>query len=66
MSSLEKIKSAISSLSREDYARLRDWFSENDWDERDGEIERDSAAGKLDFLSKEAFAENNLGLLENL
>ena len=66
LSSLEKIKSAISPRSREDYARLRDWFSENDWDERGGEVERDSAAGELDFLSKEAVAENNLGLLENL
>ena len=63
VSSLEEIKSAIAPLSREDYTRLRDWFSEN---ERDREIERDSAAGKLDFPSKEAVAENNLGLLENL
>ena len=63
LSSLEKIKSAIAPLSREDYARLRDWFSEN---ERDREIERDSAAGELDSLSKEAVAEKNLGLLENL
>ena len=66
VSSLEKIKSAISSLSREDCARLRDWFSENDREERDREIERDSAAGKLDSLSKEAIAGKNLGLLENL
>lgn len=66
VSSLEEIKSAISSLSRQDCACLRDWFSENDWDEWNREIERDSAAGKLDFPSKEAVAEKNLGLLENL
>lgn len=66
VSFVEEIKSAISSLSREDYARLRDWFSENDREERDREIERDSAAGKLDFPSKEAVAEKNRRLLENL
>ncbi len=66
MSFVEEIKSAISSLSREDYARLRDWFSENDREERDREIERDSAAGKLDFPSKETVAGKNRGLLENL
>ena len=37
--------------------RLRDWFSERDWEEWDGKIERDSAAGKLDFLVGEAVDE---------
>ncbi len=66
MSSVEEIKSAITSLSQEDYARLRDWLSERDWEKWDEEIEKDSAAGKLDFLVKEVVAEKNQGLLKKL
>ena len=66
MLSVEEIKSALASLFQEDYARLRDWFSERDWEKWDEEIEKDSAAGKLDFLVKEAVAEKNLGLLKKL
>ena len=66
MLSVEEIKSAIASLSQEDYTRLRDWFSERDWEKWDEEIERDSAAGKLDSLVKEAVAEKNQGLLKKL
>jgi len=66
MSSVEEIKSAIASLSQEDYTRLRDWFSERDWEKWDEEIEKDSSAGKLDFLVKEAVAEKKQGLLEKL
>lgn len=46
--------------------RLHDWFSERDWEEWDREIERDSAAGKLDFLVEEAVDEKNRGLLGKL
>ena len=66
MSSVEKIKSAIASLSREDYARLRDWLSKRDRGKWDEEIERDAAAGKLDFLVEEAVAEKNQGRLKEL
>ena len=66
MLSVEEIKSAIASLSQEDYARLCDWFSERDWEKWDEEIEKDSSAGKLDFLVKEAVAEKKQGLLEKL
>ena len=66
MLSVEEIKSAIASLSQEDYTRLRDWFSERDWEKWDEEIEKDSSAGKLDFLVKEAVAEKKQGLLEKL
>ena len=66
MSSVEEIKSAIASLSREDYARLRAWLSERDRGKWDEEIERDAAAGKLDFLVEEAVAEKNQGRLKKL
>lgn len=65
MPSAEEIKSAIAALSQEDYAHLRDCFSENDWEKRDGKTERDSASGKLDFLAEEAIAEKDRGRPEN-
>ena len=54
MSTVEEIKSAISSLSKEDYIHLRKWFSEKDWEQWDEEIKKDSSSGELDFLIKEA------------
>ncbi len=66
MPTVEEIKSAISSLSKEDYVRLREWFSRKDWERWDKEIESDSASGNLDFLMEEAGEERNEGRLENL
>lgn len=40
MSRVEEIQSAIVSLSPEDYARLRQWFAERDWEQWDREIEK--------------------------
>ena len=57
MSTVEEIKSAISSLSKEDYTHLREWLSERDWEQWDEEIEGGSASGKLDFLMEEAETE---------
>ncbi|MFB1485726.1 MULTISPECIES: hypothetical protein [unclassified Thiocapsa] len=34
--------------------KLMHWLSEHDWETWDEEIEKDSAAGKLDFLINEA------------
>ena len=42
MSTVEKIKPAISVLSKEDYIHLREWFSEKDWEQWDKEIEREA------------------------
>ena len=66
MSTLEEIKSAISALSKEGCARLREWFSERGREQWDTEIEGDSASGKLDFLMEEAVAEKNRGRLGKL
>jgi len=54
MSKVEEIKSALESLSEEEYARFRNWFTEKDWMKWDKQIEADSGSGKLDFLIKEA------------
>ncbi|MER2528228.1 MAG: hypothetical protein ABTR07_09915 [Candidatus Competibacter denitrificans] len=56
----------IESLPPEQYARLRDWFTERDWALWDRQIEADAAAGKLDFLIDEALAEKARGALREL
>ena len=62
----EEIQSAIVSLSPEDYARLRQWFAERDWEQWDREIAQDAASGTLDFLRDEAVAEKAQGRLQEL
>lgn len=64
MSTVEEIEAAIASLPKEEYARLRDWFSERDWEKWDQQIEADSKSGKLDFLLKEALEEKTGGNLK--
>jgi len=66
MPSVEEILSSIESLSKEEFAKLREWFYERDWEKWDREIEEDSKSGKLDFLVKEAFTEKANGKLNEL
>jgi hypothetical protein len=66
MSKVEAIQSAILSLSPEDYAYLRQWFAERDWQQWDKQIEEDSVSGKLDFLIEEAMVEKAQGQLRDL
>jgi hypothetical protein len=66
MLKVEEIQSAIESLSEDEYARLRRWFSERDWEKWDRQIEEDSESGKLEFLIKEAFDEKAKGRLKEL
>jgi hypothetical protein len=54
---LEEIQVAIESLPYQEYVRLRQWFSERDWEKWDRQIEADSESGKLDFLIEEALNE---------
>jgi hypothetical protein len=63
---VESIQSAILSLSPEEYAQLRQWFAERDWEQWDKQIEEDSASGKLDFLIEEAITEKAKGKLRNI
>lgn len=49
-----EIQRAILDLSEAEYAELRRWFSELDWERWDQQIEADSEAGRLDFLITEA------------
>jgi hypothetical protein len=66
MSKVNKIKSAIEALGKEEYSQLRRWFSEMDWEKWDGQIESDSESGKLDFLLEESLDEKAKGKLKDL
>ena len=66
MPNIDAIKKAIETLPDEDYAQLRQWFSEKDWQKWDKQIEADSRAGRLDFLVKEAVDEKSKRKLRDL
>ena len=66
MSRVDAIKEAIEALPEEDYTKLRQWFSEKDWQKWDKQIETDSRAGTLGFLVKEALGEKKKGKLRNV
>jgi hypothetical protein len=63
---VEAIQSAILSLSPEEYAQLRQWFAERDWEQWDQQIAEDTESGKLDFLAEEAMAEKAQSQLRDL
>lgn len=66
MSNVNQIKAAIEALPEEEYAQLRQWFSERDWRKWDEQIEADSESGRLDFLIQEALDEKAKGNLRDL
>jgi len=66
MPQVEQIKQFIESLSREEFALLRKWFSEKDWGKWDKQIEEDSKVEKLDSLVNEARKEKQSGKLRDL
>jgi len=61
MTKVQTIEEQIKTLSPRELAELRDWFLEHDWAEWDRQIERDSAAGKLDKLFANARADHAAG-----
>jgi hypothetical protein len=63
MATLDEIEGAIDRLSRDEFVRLAEWFREREQGEWDRQMEQDTAAGKLDFLWKEAEAERAAGTL---
>ncbi len=66
MTEVEQLQMEIEALSEEDFARLRRWFAEKDWERWDQQLESDIAAGKLDFLIEEALAAKAQGTLREL
>ena len=63
MDRVEEIEAAIRELPPGEYRRLSRWFRELDQTRWDEEMDRDSAAGKLDFLFEEARTETARGPL---
>jgi hypothetical protein len=61
MSTVEQIEAAILKLSPQELSYLADWVLDLDEQRWDEQIERDIAAGKLDFLAQEALAEFEAG-----
>lgn len=66
MPKLDEIIEAIEALPEEEYVQLRQWFSEEDWEKWDRQIETDSEAGQSDFLIREALDEKAKGKLKEL
>ncbi len=66
MMQVEQLKAEITMLTDEDFARLRRWFADKDWERWDRQLEADVAAGKLDFLLNEAKIAKKQNLLQEL
>jgi hypothetical protein len=54
MSTVREIEDAIQKLSDSERAAFRAWFAEFDAEDWDRQLESDVAAGRLDWLIKEA------------
>jgi hypothetical protein len=62
MDRVEEIEAAIEGLPTEEYRRLANWFYAREQTRWDQQMDRDSGAGKLDFLFAEAENESAEGL----
>jgi hypothetical protein len=63
MDRVEEIETAIDRLPPEDYQRIVAWLREREQSRWDEQMDRDSSAGKLDFLFMEAEDESAVGPL---
>lgn len=63
MDRVEEIEHAIQALGPEECRRLIQWLREREQTRWDEQMDRDSVAGKLDFLFEEADRESAQGLL---
>lgn len=54
MTRVEQLEHEIQKLSPSEFAELRAWLIERDWEEWDRQIEQDAASGKLDRLFADA------------
>lgn len=63
MDRVEEIEAAIEELPPEEYQRIAQWFRAREQERWDEQMDRDSSAGKLDFLFEEAESESAKGLL---
>lgn len=63
MDRVEQIEAAINGLDPDEYQRLVQWFRAREQARWDAQLDRDSAAGKLDFLFEEADRQSAQGTL---
>jgi len=63
MTRVEDIEAAIEQLSPEEFRRVAQWFYNREQALWDVQMDRDSAAGRLDFQFDEAAKEAEEGLL---
>jgi hypothetical protein len=63
MDRVEEIEAAIEGLPPEEFRRIIQWLSEREQKQWDEQMDRDSSAGKLDFLFEEAEEESTKGFL---
>ena len=61
MTKVQALQEEIEKLDADEWAKLRQWFIERDWEEWDREIEEDSANGRLDEFFEEARREHREG-----
>lgn len=61
MTKLQQIERSIEALSDAEIKELAAWFEELRWQRWDRQLEADVAAGKLDKLADEAWAEHRAG-----
>ena len=54
MTKVEQLEQQIQQLTPSEFSELRAWLLEQDWEEWDRQIERDSASGKLAKIFAEA------------
>jgi hypothetical protein len=58
---VEEIEAAINRLAPEEFRRIADWFHALEQARWDRQMDRDSSAGKLDFLFDEAESDSAQG-----
>lgn len=63
---VQEIESAVSQLSRDDFAHFRGWFDEFDAKVWDKQFEADAISGKLDNLASQAIADFRAGKYKEL
>jgi len=66
MSKIDELKADIERLPDGEVAELFRWLSEKAWERWDKEIEADFAAGRLDFLVREAHEAKAKGTLKEI
>ena len=66
MRTVAEIKEAILALSDAEFAELRRWLLDEDWDRWDRQIEEDVKVGRLDGLAAEALEAKARGELRDL